>query len=370
MNVSTWGRPRIKPEHGLRKLPGARIRIGGAVYGIAAEVVDQAGSVWTMLSAADGSRSAADIVRSVLTDHPDEREDVVLAALQQFADAGYLEDASADDPTVLTDREKERYDRSRLFYRWVDLTPRENSWTPQLRLREARAVVVGLGGTGGTAALALAASGVGTLHCVDGDVVELSNLNRQILYAEADLGRSKVDAAVARLRELNSDITVTGERRTIVGESDLYTLTAESDVLVLCADQPGEIRAWANRACLRRNLPWVDAGYHGPVPSAAAYVPGDGPCYECVWLREYEKWKDDHPDRGYTVERTSGNAVTAIAAGISGQLAAHLALALLTGVPRVEPGQIQGINLVAADHNYLIRHPRHPDCPACREHHG
>ena len=99
----------------------------------------------------------------------------------------------------------------------MDLTPRESTWHAQLRLRRSKAIVIGLGGTGGAAAMALAMSGVGHVHCVEPDLVELSNLNRQILYTEKDIGLPKVDAAVERLRSSNSDIMVTGDRVEVDG---------------------------------------------------------------------------------------------------------------------------------------------------------
>jgi molybdopterin/thiamine biosynthesis adenylyltransferase len=342
-----------------------RIRIGGSVYGIAAEVADRTGAVWTMLSAADGTRTREQIVEAVMSTHPDERASAVHTALDTFADAGYLEDAAASDPSQLTAREKERYDRSRRFFRWIDLNRRDHSWEPQLRLRDSRAVVLGVGGTGGSAVLALVASGVGRVHCVDSDVVELSNLNRQVLYGEADIGRPKAEAAVERLRNLNSDVQVTGEVRRIVAEADLRELVGDCDVLLLCADQPTEIRTWTNRACLDSGTPWVESGYHGPIASASAYTPGRGPCFECVWLAEQDRRRRADPEAHHGMLSGRRNAVIAPSAGLSGHLAAHLALALLTGVPPIEPGQAQGINLVAADHHFLITDPRRPDCPAC-----
>jgi molybdopterin/thiamine biosynthesis adenylyltransferase len=357
-------RPRVKPEHAPFRTADDRIRLGSAVYGIAAEVIDRTGGVWTLLSAMDGTRSPNEIVDHVLVSHPDEKPSAVRAALDLFIDSGFVEDVGAPEPP-LSAREMQRYDRSRQFYRWVDPQPRASSWEPQLALRRARVIVVGLGGTGGTAALALAASGVGELHCVDGDQVELSNLNRQVLYREHDVGRAKADAAIERLRELNSDIRITGANRMIRCEEDLPPLVTGCDVFVLCADQPGQLRAWVNRACLVSGTPWVDAGYHGPIAMASAYLPGRGPCYECFWVAEFERQRELGIDRAYSTVRGGRNAVAAPAAGISGHLAAHAAIALVTGAPAITPGQLRGVNLVMPDHVFVLDDPWRPDCPAC-----
>ena len=102
--------------------------------------------------------------------------------------------------------------------------------------------------------------------------------------------------------------------------------------------------------------------------TAAAYVPGDGPCYECVWRAEYERHRAMGSEREYTVERGDTNAVTAPSAGLSGQFAAHLAISLITGAPPVHPGRLLGVNLVSPDHHVFLDDPRRPDCPACGEH--
>jgi molybdopterin/thiamine biosynthesis adenylyltransferase len=357
--------PRVKPEHQPCQVADDRIRLGGAVYGIATEVTDRTGAVWTLLQAMDGTRAPEEVVAHVIAAHPAEQAAAVRAAVRLFIDAGHVEDVAATDPGLLTERDKERHDRGRRYYRWIDRTRRASWWEPQVRLRGARVTIVGVGGTGGNAAMALAASGVGNLHCVDRDVVELSNLNRQILFVERDIGRPKVDAAVDRLRQLNSDIRVTGTRLAIESEADLRRLAQGCDVLVLCADQPGEARAWANRACLATGTPWVDSGYHGPVVSAAAYVPHQGACYECVWLTEHDRHAAMGVSAEYTARRGGSNAVSAPTAGLSGYLAAHFCIALLTGVVPVRSGLIQGINLISPDQHYLIETQRRSDCPAC-----
>jgi molybdopterin-synthase adenylyltransferase len=360
-------RPRVKPEHAAYRISGGRIRIGGVSYGIAAEIEDPTGSVWTLLESMDGTRSVTQIIDRAARAHPDEPEASVRAAVRQLMGSGYVEDAGAPDPAELSERDKQRYDRARRYYRWLDLTARASTWEPQARLRAARVTVIGIGGTGGVASLALAAAGVGRLHCVDPDVVELSNLSRQVIYTEDDIGAPKADAAVARLRRLNTDIAVSGERRLIGSVDDVLPLVGDCDVLVLTADQPPDVRVWTNRACIATGRPWVDAGYHGPLVQVGVYRPGAGSCWECLHDASREQQLSlganpcDAPDR----PAAAGRAVGAVSAGISGYLAAHEVIALLTGVPPAEPGRIQAINLAAFDAPYAFAEPPRPSCPAC-----
>jgi molybdopterin-synthase adenylyltransferase len=169
------------------------IRLGSGLFGIAAEIADPSGRIWELLEAMNGSRTIAEIVEVM---SPSERTQVtapqIMDTIEALFTAGHLEDASSLEPEALSPRERERYSRGHAYFRWVDTLPRKGSWDVQLRLRDARVVVVG---AGGAAAQGLAASGVGHLHCVDSDIVELSNLNRQVLYNEDDLGKPKVDAA-------------------------------------------------------------------------------------------------------------------------------------------------------------------------------
>ena len=267
--------PRVKAEHAPYRIDGHRIRIGGVSYGIAAEIDDPAGWIWTLLESLDGTRTPAAVVDRVVRLHPPLSPGAVQAGLAQLVGSGYLEDAAAPAPAGLTARDRERYDRARGYFRWLDLTPRASTWEPQERLRRARVTVVGVGGTGGVAALALAAAGVGHLHCVDPDVVELSNLSRQVIYTEDDIGAPKAEAAVARLSRLNTDITVSGQRLRVGAAADLLPLASGCDVLLLSADQPPDVRVWANRACVAAGRPWVNAGYHGPLVTVGQSVARD-----------------------------------------------------------------------------------------------
>jgi hypothetical protein len=364
--------PRIKPEHRAYRTVDGNIRIGSVIYGIGAEVQDPDGWIWTLTEAMDGSRTVVQIVAAVTVRHPAVSCDTVRSAMADLRAAGFVDDAAAPLPAGLGERDRVRHGRGVALLRWMDLSPRASAWNAQLRLRRARVLVLGVGGTGGAAAQMLVASGVGHLHAVDPDVVELSNLNRQLLYSEADIGRPKAEAAPAALRALNSDVTVTGERREIRGPGDLADLLGAApepyDVLVLGADRPPEIRRWANRVCLALGTPWVEGGYRGPLVTAGVHVPGVGACWECQRAGEEER-RDLRLGPGQSEDAASPrmpwNPASAVTAGLSGTLVAHAALAILTGVPRMEPGFRYGVNLMALGDPVLERHPRRAGCPAC-----
>ena len=360
-------RPRVKPEHAPYRVADGKIRIGGVSYGLAAELADPDGWVWTMLMAMDGTRDLPRIIEHVSQAHPGQPVARLWRGAEQLLGTGYVEDIAAPVPAGLSDRDIRRHDRALGYFRWLDLAPRESSWDAQARLREARVTILGVGGTGGIAAMALAASGIGRLHCVDPDEVELSNLSRQVIYTEDDLGKPKAEAAVARLRRLNSDIEVTGERLEAASVEDVASLARDCDVLLLSADKPPELRTWTNRACLAAKRPWVDSGYHGPLVQVGAFVPGAGPCWECSRLVD----RDSHAGNGANPQDAPHRrdavsaAVGAVPAGMSGYLAAHLVIALVTGIPAVVPGRIETVNLAALDAPLALAPVPHPECPAC-----
>ncbi|MEV0172199.1 ThiF family adenylyltransferase [Streptomyces sp. NPDC050803] len=370
-------RPRVKPEHRPYLTVDGHVRIGSVIHGIGAEIEDPDGWVWALVQALDGTRTPTRTAGEIAAAHPELTAADVLRAMADLAEAGFLEDAAATVPEAFTERETERYGRGVALLRWMDRSPRADSWELQLRLAKARVLLIGLGGAGGIAAQGLVASGVGRLHCVDPDVVELSNLNRQLLYREQDIGRPKVDAALESLRALNTDVEVTGARQEIRGPEDLERLLrrtpaqeqdAAHDLLVLSADRPAALRRWANRACLATRTPWVEGGYRGPHITVGVYVPGRGACFECH--RDQDAAARDlrlapGQDEESVSPRMEWGPVNAATATLSAGLLVHAAISALTGVPPVEPGYRHGINLMTPGEPDLNRYPRRDTCPAC-----
>ncbi|MGW0846932.1 HesA/MoeB/ThiF family protein [Streptomyces sp. NPDC002787] len=360
-------RPRIKFSHRPVRYGEEHVRIGGIVPGVRGDLVDRDGWVWALLELLDGSRTVDSVAEAMTRSFPYRPAHLVRAAIDELVLAGHVEDA--DEPVSgLDEVTEERYSRSEAQFRWMDRSPLRTGWDAQMSLRQAGVVVIGLGGVGCTAALALVLSGVGRLHCVDRDAVELSNLNRQILYTEADVGQPKVAAAVSRLRSYNSTADITGAEVDIDGPSAARALAADFDVVLLAADTPGEIRSWTNRACLETGSSWVYAGYHGPLVTVGLHRPGEGPCADCgpaeqrarlAALPERTEWSPG-------IDVVVPQAANAVSAGCAGTLAAHAVISLITGVPALPANRRFGLNLMTME-SVPVPEAAEPSplCPSC-----
>jgi molybdopterin/thiamine biosynthesis adenylyltransferase len=224
-----------------------------------------------------------------------------------------------------------------------------------------------VGGVGFTAAEALVREGIGALHLVDPDKVELSNLGRQ--FTEADVGRPKVEAAIARLSELDSSVMLTGQRTRITCAADVVPLAAGCDVLLQTADEPQEIRAWCNRACLQQATgpALVDVGYWGPHAQASTHVPGQGACWECLAAGNAPNRPVNlatHPEDLTAAGRVPHAPSAAVPTMMAGALAAQHVIASITGI-RAVPGGSDVIRLMRLDASRSDIAVSQPCCPVC-----
>jgi len=175
-------------------------------------------------------------------------------------------------PPSFSQEELERYDRQ-LRIEGFGLEAQE-------KLREARVAVVGLGALGCLSALSLALAGVGELVLIDRDRVELSNLNRQVLYRETDLGKPKAPLAAERLRSANPHVRTRG-LEVELDEHNALELLEGADVVVDGLDN-WRTRFAVNDACVELGIPFVHAGVKSFYGQAMTIVPGRGPCLRCV----------------------------------------------------------------------------------------
>ncbi|QDR79350.1 ThiF family adenylyltransferase [Sporomusa termitida] len=150
----------------------------------------------------------------------------------------------------------------------------------ETRLEHGKVLIVGTGGLGSPAAYALAAAGVGTIGLVDYDVVEISNLNRQILHAASRIGMPKVESAAVFLKQLNPQLTV-NVYNTSLTKANVYDILAGYDVVIVAVDN-FPARFLLNDACFFAGKPMIDAGVLRFAGSSMTVVTPAGPCYRCT----------------------------------------------------------------------------------------
>ncbi len=218
----------------------------------------------------------------------------------------------------------------------------------QTALRDSRVLIVGLGGLGCPAARYLAGAGIGTLLLADRDRIEHSNLPRQTLYTEADVGRLKVDAAIERLSAVDHHVRLQGLHTTAATLAAIGGLDAVLD----CTDN-FEARFALNAACVAARVPLVTAAairWQGQV--AAFDLRRGGPCYACLYS-----------DSGEAAEACEDAGIIGPVVGVVGAMQALLTLQLLLGQPEVT-GYLHRWDARRGDWRKL-KLVRDPDCPHC-----
>jgi adenylyltransferase/sulfurtransferase len=223
----------------------------------------------------------------------------------------------------------------------------------QRRVREASVLVVGAGGLGSPVALYLGAAGIGELHVSDFDRVDVTNLQRQILFSEQDVGRDKTDAAARRLAALNPEVRLRVTAGRLSGEALLEAVEAAT-VVADCCDNFAT-RFAVNQACVATGTPLVSGAvirYEGQLAVFRADR-APGPCYQCL----YQEGDED-------LEDCRGNGVLGPAVGVIGAAMAVEALKLVSGCGPVADGRLMLYDALAQEWR-SVRLPRDPACPVC-----
>lgn len=311
-----------------------------------------------LLAGLDGKASQAELEARFGSE---EVKDVIA----QMQELDLLEDA-ADDERV-PPRDRDRFDRQLRYFSDLitggGLAPSEC----QERLREARVAVLGVGGLGGRTAWELACVGIGEMLLIDGDRVEVSNLNRQIQYTEADIGRLKTEATAERLQAFNSSLRVEVVSERIKSQSQLARLIAGADIVVDAADWPAyEIEHWCNGACFEMGIPYITMSHYPPVGRVGPlYVPGQTGCFECQTIG----FRRDYPLFEVAVEQRRGKpspaATLGPACGLVGGLVGAEVMHFLTGLippATLGAGYLYDLRTMEVERFGVVPEP---ECPVC-----
>jgi molybdopterin-synthase adenylyltransferase len=286
------------------------------------------------------------------------------AALGELHALGLVEDAADDD--LLEPPRLERYERQLRYF--ADLAPagaRRSEY--QRRLSDAHVVVIGLGGLGGWALYGLACAGVGRVTGVDGDVVELSNLNRQVLYREDDVGEPKAAAAARAVRAFNSEMEFKPVEAMLESPGDVREVAAGADLVIEAADWPPHlIERWVNAACFELGTPFIGMSQHPPlVRVGPLYIPGETGCFACLERSLEERFPLYRQLAEARAARPAPAAAFGPACGLIGSAVALEAVHHLTGLHR--PATL-GCSIVLDLRSFATERraaPRFEDCLVC-----
>lgn len=226
----------------------------------------------------------------------------------------------------------------------------------QAKLLRSRALLVGAGGLGSPAAFYLAAAGVGTLGIIDADVVDESNLQRQILHSTLDIGRKKTDSARETLKKLNPDIQVETYPVRIDSSNAREILRGYDVVLNGCDNFP--TRYLINDAAFFEKKPVVDGSIFRFEGQATVYVPGKGPCYRCLFP------EPPPPEMAPSCDEAG---VFGVLPGIVGLIQATETIKLLLGLGESLVGRLLLFDALSMKFRE-VRVQRNPACPLCGEH--
>ena len=250
---------------------------------------------------------------------------------------------------AFTDDQLERYSRHLIL--------KEIGVRGQKKLLAARVLVIGAGGLGSPAAMYLAAAGVGTIGIVDDDVVDLSNLQRQIIHGTGNVGMPKVESAAETVTSINPDVTVK-PYHIRVSAGNIAELIAGYDVIVDAADN-FSTKFLINDACVLAGKPYIYGGALRFEGQLMTYVPGRGPCYRCIFR--------DMPAAGEVPSCKEAGVLGAVV-GVIGSMQAVEAVKLILGVGKPLTARLVTFDALAMTCRAVPLPEREPDCPVCGEH--
>lgn len=321
------------------KLPGAvHVPRGFLESRIDGVVADRSQRV--ILYCASGNRSAL-AARTLLDDLGYENVESMTGGITLWKDRGY----EVEVPRALTPEQRQRYSRHLLLP--------EVGADGQQKLLDAKVLLLGAGGLGSPTALYLAAAGVGTIGIVDDDVVDVTNLQRQVIHTTSRVGVPKVDSAEVTINDLNPDVKVV-KYETRLDASNIMEIIEGWDIIVDGVDN-FPTRYLLNDATVRLGIPVVSAAILGFEGQLSVFKPHDGPCYRCLFRQ---------PPPAELAPSCGANGVLGVLPGTMGLLQATEVVKLILGVGEPLIGRLLMYDALDASVTELkVR--RDPECPIC-----
>ena len=330
---------RESDEYAAGRLPGAVSVPRGFLEMRIEEKVQREDEV--VLYCAGGVRSA--LAAKTMKEMGYGKVSSMAGGFNRWHDAG----GAVDKPFVLSSEQKERYRRHLIIP--------EVGEDGQAKLLKSKVLLMGAGGLGSPAALYLAAAGVGTIGVVDMDVVDLSNLQRQVIHTQDRVGKPKTESARMAIEALNPDVKVIPFQERLTSENVLRIL--EPFDLLLDGGDNFPTRYLLNDACVVLKKPNIHGSIYRFEGQVTTFSPGKGPCYRCLYPQP------PPPDMAPSCAEAG---VLGILPGIIGLLQATEAVKLILGVGQPLIGRLLTFDALATRFGEL-KLRRDPACPVCRD---
>lgn len=269
--------PIIKRTLPIYRLSENVFRIG-AQLGITSEFTDPKLQMWDLVNLLDG-REVAEVISEILRLHPELSEDDIKGGFEILASHGFI-DENYDDATL-----SDRYRPNVEYFASIPGGGRPAAFQSQRTLEQSHILLLGVGGGGSNIACLLAGMGIGRITIVDSDVVEESNLGRQFLFTEPDIGKPKVDVAAQRIKSMNQHLSVRPIRMRVDSAKDVENLLQDVDLVICALDEPPFVaQRRVNLAVVRAGIPCVFGATQLTHGRVFTINPGQTGCFDCLHL--------------------------------------------------------------------------------------
>ncbi len=357
--------PKMKPAYPVVKMNG-NVYIGG--FGTITQYDDSEGMINKLIELMDGTNTVKDITEVMLASYPSLTEAIVEEAILDINNDGFLEDTNFVGSEVLSEYELNRYHRNINFFSTYSSLGM-NKYEIQAKICNAKVCLIGLGGLGSHIAYDLAGLGVGQIKAIEFDTVDLSNLNRQILYNYEDIGKQKAKLAEERIKAFNPEIKFETVELKISSSEDVYNEIKDFDYVILVADRPKTLLArWVNEAIVKAGVPLLTAGLEAQRAMHYTVIPGVTGCIEC-WMNSVEN--KDPVSFAILEERRRLNltgdntAIVPLVSTITGFICAEL-VRLITGIRKsTSTGKLISIDFDTMTTNIAEEWEKQPGCEMC-----
>jgi molybdopterin/thiamine biosynthesis adenylyltransferase len=359
---------RFKPIYPVYRVTGSTFRIG-AQLGITAEIYDPEGQGWLLAHLMDGTRSFHEIVTAMQAQFPSLGREDIEEGVEAFDQQGFLEDAKPSSYDGINDEPLTRFIGNVNYFSHFAKSA-DHRGTQQDILRESKIALLGLGGGGSNVLPLLVASGIGHIIAVDYDRVERTNLNRQLLYREGDIGSLKTEIAQRIVNEMNSLVDFTIVTRKITSVEDVRSVIKGADLVICAMDEPPVLaQRRVNRACILENIPCLYGLSQITSGRIFSVLPYQSGCVDCLLLHGtkidplYIPQLKGFLNAGFTAPTMSFAPHIAKLSG----LIAHEAIRLLTNytVPQSVAKQLE-YDYEADSLQSILEWPQYvSECPTC-----